>query len=113
MKPADVRTYALSLEAVTEAPHYAYSSFRVCDRIFATLPPEETHLHLFLGEEDREQALVMYPAFAEKLFWGSKVMGLRLDLARAPPAVVKVLVVKAHETRMRKDARPPRTRRLR
>jgi Protein of unknown function (DUF419). len=110
MKIADVRTHALSLDAVTEEPHHTYSSFRVRGRIFATIPPEETHLHVFVGDEDREQALAMYPGFVEKLFWGSKVLGLRVDLARATPAIVKALVVKAYETRVRKDAGPPRKR---
>jgi hypothetical protein len=113
MKMADIRAHALSLEAVTEAPHHTYSSFRVRDKIFVTIPPEETHVHLFLGEEDREQALAMYPAFVEKLFWGSKVLGLRIALAQATPAVVRALVTKAHETRVRKDAGSPRTRRTR
>lgn len=39
MKLDDVRTHALSLEAVTEAPHHTYSSFRVRDKIFVTVPP--------------------------------------------------------------------------
>lgn len=110
MKLADIRAHALSLEAVTEEPHHTYSSFRVRGKIFVTIPPEETHLHVFVGEEDREQALALHPAFVEKLFWGSKVLGLRVDLARATPAVVKALVVKAYETRVTKDAGPPRRR---
>ena len=110
MKLADVRAHALSLEAVTEEPHHTYSSFRVRGKIFVTIPPEETHLHVFVGEEDREQALALHPAFVEKLFWGSKVLGLRVDLARATPEVVKALVLKAYETRVHKDAGPPRRR---
>lgn len=110
MKLADIRAHALSLEAVTEEPHHTYSSFRVRGKIFVTIPPEETHLHVFVGEEDREQALALHPAFVDKLFWGSKVLGLRVDLARATPAVVKALVVKAYGTRMRKDAGPSRKR---
>ena len=55
----------------------------------------------------------MYPAFVEKLFWGSKVLGLRIALAKATPSVVRALVTKAYEARVRKDAGPPRTRRTR
>lgn len=110
MKLATLRTHALSLDAVTEEPHHTYSSFRVCGKIFVTIPPEETHLHVFVGEEDREQALAMYPDAVEKLFWGSKVLGLRVDLAKATPAVVKALVDKAYETRVNKDAGPKRAR---
>lgn len=108
VKLSVIRTHALSLEAVTEEPHHTYSSFRVRGKIFATIPPEETHLHVFVGEEDRERALAMYPAFVEKLFWGSKVLGLRIDLTHATPAAVKALVDKAHGTRVRKDAGPKR-----
>lgn len=110
VKLSVIRDHALSLEAVTEEPHHTYSSFRVRGKIFVTIPPEETHLHVFVGEESREQALAMYPAFVEKLFWGSKVLGLRIDLTHATPAVVKALVDKAYATRVRKDAGPKRTR---
>jgi hypothetical protein len=110
MKLATIRTHALSLDAVTEEPHHTYSSFRVRGKIFVTIPPEETHLHVFVGEEDREQALAMHPDAVEKLFWGSKVLGLRVDLAKATPAVVKALVDKAYETRVNKDAGPKRAR---
>ena len=110
MKLATLRTHALSLDAVTEEPHHTYSSFRVRGKIFVTIPPEETHLHVFVGEEDREQALAIYPDAVEKLFWGSKVLGLRVDLAKATPAVVKALVDKAYETRVNKDAGPKRAR---
>jgi hypothetical protein len=110
MKLATVRTHALSLDAVTEEPHHTYSSFRVRGRIFATVPPDGTHLHVFVGEQDREQALALHPDFVEKLFWGSKVLGVRVDLAKATPAVVKALVEKAYDTRVRKDAGPRRPR---
>jgi YjbR len=101
-----IRKYALSLEAVTEEPHHNYSSFRVRGKIFVTVPPDEQFIHVFVGEEDREPALGMYPEFVEKLLWGAKVLGLRVSLATAPPAVVKSLVGKAYETRVQKDAGP-------
>ena len=104
MKLDPVRKHALSLEAVTEEPHHHYSSFRVRGKIFVTIPPEEDFIHVFVGEEDRQQALALYPEFIEELHWGSKVLGLRVALASAKPTVVKSLVSKAYETRVRKDA---------
>jgi YjbR len=106
MKINTVRTYAMSLEAVTEEPHHNYSSFRVRGKIFVTIPPDEEFIHVFVGEEDRQSALALYPDFIEKLLWGSKVLGLRVALASAKPAVVKMLVGKAYETRVQKDAGP-------
>jgi hypothetical protein len=96
----------MSLEAVTEEPHHDYTSFRVRGKIFVTVPPVEEVIHVFVGEQDRERALAMYPNFMEKLLWGGKVVGLRITLASASPTAVKTLVSKAHETRIRKDAGP-------
>ncbi len=96
----------MSLEAVTEEPHHDYSSFRVRGKIFVTVPPAEEIIHVFVEEQDREQALAMYPNFVEKLLWGGKVVGLRITLAAASVAAVKTLIFKAYETRVRKDAGP-------
>ena len=106
MKIDPIRKHALSLEAVTEEPHHNYSSFRVRGKIFVTIPPDEKFIHVFVGEEDREQALAIYPDFIEKLLWGTKVLGLRVSLGTAKPTVVKSLVSRAYETRVEKDAGP-------
>lgn len=111
MKIDSIRMYAMSLEAVTEEPHHDYSSFRVRGKIFVTIPPGEAFIHVFVGEEDRESALALYPDFLEKLLWGKKALGLRITLSSARPAVVKALVEKAYTTRVLKDAgaRVPRS----
>ncbi|MCP5146352.1 MAG: MmcQ/YjbR family DNA-binding protein [Gammaproteobacteria bacterium] len=106
MKIDTIRKHAMSLEAVTEEPHHHFSSFRVKGKIFVTVPPGDEFIHVFLGEEDREAALAVYPDFVEKLFWGRKALGLRVSLKAAKPAVVKSLIDKAYETRVLKGARP-------
>jgi hypothetical protein len=95
MKIAQVRQYALSLPETTEQPHFEYSSFRVRGKIFVTVSPDERHIHVFVGEPDREMALALHPAFLEKLIWGGKVRGLRVHLSKATPAVVRHLVRRA------------------
>ena len=109
MNLALVRLHAMSLQDVTEAPHHDFSSFRVRGRIFVTIPPDEAHIHVFVSETDREQALALYPAFVEKLLWGGKVVGLRIALAAAKPAVVKALVTSAWMNKAPKpaSAKPP------
>ena len=82
----------MSLPEVTEEPHFKYSSFRVRGKIFVTVPPDEEHIHIFVPDELREQALATSHDFLEKLRWGGKVVGLRATLARASPAVVNRLV---------------------
>ena len=106
MKINAVRAHALSLETVTEEPHHHFSSFRVRGKIFVTVPPDEEFIHVFVGEEDRETALALYPNFLEKLLWGSKVLGLRVHLQAATPNAVKSLIDKAYATRVLKDAGP-------
>ena len=106
MKIDAVRRHAMSLAAVTEEPHHDYSSFRVRGKIFVTIPPDGQFIHVFVDEEDRERTLAVHPDFVEKLFWGDKVLGLRVHLAPAAPAVVRSLVDKAYEARVRKDAAP-------
>ncbi|MEO7917264.1 MAG: MmcQ/YjbR family DNA-binding protein [Dokdonella sp.] len=99
MKIAHVRQFALALPEAAELPHHHYASFRVAGKIFVTVPPEGTHIHVFVGEEVREPALAMYPSFVEKLEWGNKIVGLRIALAEAHPEVVVTLVSQAWQTK--------------
>jgi hypothetical protein len=92
MNIAQVRRFALSLADATEEPHFEYSSFRVRGKIFVTVPPDEEHIHVFVGDDTRELALLQHPGFVEKLIWGKKVRGLRIRLSKASPAVVSKLV---------------------
>lgn len=99
MKIVHVRQHALSLPEATEEPHFQYASFRVRGKIFVTVPPDEQHIHVFVAEPQRDVALAMDPDFIEKLMWGSKVVGLRIALAKATPVVVKKLISQAWESK--------------
>lgn len=104
MKLDAVRTAALALPATTEEPHHNFGSFRVRGKIFVTVPPDNEHIHLFVNEQDREIALAAYPDFTEKLLWGGKVLGVRVALAKAKPAVVEAMLVQAYEHKAAKPA---------
>jgi hypothetical protein len=95
MKIAQVRRFALSLPEAVEEPHFNFASFRVRGKIFATVPPDEAHVHIFVADEEREVALELDPEFLEKLHWGGKVVGLRVTLASAKSAVVTQLLERA------------------
>jgi YjbR len=110
MKIATVRKFALGLSEVTEEPHHHFSSFRYRGKIFVTVPPDDTHIHVFVSEADREAALAMYPSSMEKLLWGGKVVGVRVSLDRAKPAEVKSLVLAAHAHRAKATPAPPKRR---
>jgi hypothetical protein len=83
MTLAEVRDLAMNLHGSTESPHRRYTSFRLRGRIYATAPKEGGFLHVFLDEADRERLVRLDPAAYEKLGWGRKVVGLRVDLGRA------------------------------
>ncbi len=95
MTLAQIRKHALSLPAVTEEPHFDRTSLRVKGRIFVTARASDSHIHVFLPEQFREPALAMHPDHMSKLLWGGKVVGLRIELAGAPRAVVNELVTLA------------------
>jgi hypothetical protein len=90
-----VRKIALSLPEVTEEPHHEYGSFRVKGKIFVTFPPQGERIHFFLADQEREVALSLNPEFVEKLLWGGKVVGVRVNLARAKPSSVKTMLEQA------------------
>jgi hypothetical protein len=92
MNIAQARHYALSLPKTTEAPHHKYSSFRVGGKIYATVPPDGEHLHVFVDEVEREHAIALAPDAFEKLFWGKSAVGLRVTLGAAKAATVERLL---------------------
>ena len=79
-----VRAFALSLPATTEEPHFDMSSFRVRGKIFATVPPDGEHLHVFVDEAEVHAAVAEDPAAFEPLMWGQRLRGLRIHIAAAP-----------------------------
>ena len=85
----------MALPSVTEEPHFAYSSFRVGGKIFATVPPDGEHLHVFVEEDERQVALALEPAALEILPWGKRVVGLRVSLPAVTPSLVKTLLKQA------------------
>src|SRR4029453_11736497 len=89
------RAFALSLPEASEEPHHDLSSFRVRGKIFATVPPDSEHLHIFVDEQQREPVVALEPATFQKLWWGAKVVGLRVVLATARPATVNALFYSA------------------
>ena len=70
MKLAAVRRFALSLPEATEEPHFDLASFHVKGKIFATVPPGQKHLHVFVDGAVLDVLPAAQPKAYEKLFWG-------------------------------------------
>ena len=96
VKLDDVRKIALALPDTTEEPHHNFGSFRVRGKIFVTIPPEGNLLHIFLPDEARELALARDPQFLEPVYWGAKILGVRVHLTKAKKSTVLELVKEAY-----------------
>jgi hypothetical protein len=86
------RQFALSLPEVSEEPHFDMSSFRVRGKIFATVPPDGAHLHVFVDEFEVDACVAENPAAFQPLRWGQRIRGLRIRLAAAPEPRVQELI---------------------
>lgn len=95
MKFVAARRLALALPEAVEAPHHHGTSFRIDGKIFATAPPDVQALHVFVSADERDRAMALHPRCVEQLSWGGKVVGVRVALARATPAMVRGLLAQA------------------
>ncbi|HWD53359.1 MAG TPA: MmcQ/YjbR family DNA-binding protein [Acidimicrobiales bacterium] len=95
---AAARRMALSLPEATEEPHHDMSSFRVNQKIFATVP-DATHLHLMVDEDGTAMAVAACPSGCEELWWGKRLSGVRVDLNHVDRALLTELLAEAWRRR--------------
>ncbi|HWW55022.1 MAG TPA: MmcQ/YjbR family DNA-binding protein [Acidimicrobiales bacterium] len=95
LRPADVRRLALSLPEATEAPHHDMTSFRVGGKIFATMPPAGDRVHIMVSADEVAASCAEHPNFVEELWWGKKLSGCRVMLAKADRVIVRELLTEA------------------
>ena len=95
MKQSHVQKLALALPEATEEPHHHRTSFRVRGKIFATAVPAENFLNIMVGEPARDPVLDIYSNCVEPLYWGNKILGIRVNLLEATPDIVAELLKQA------------------
>src|SRR2546422_2628992 len=88
MTLSSARQFALALPDTTEAPHHQMSSFRVQKKLFATVPPDGDHLHIFVDELETKAVVAENPEACEELWWGKKLSGVRVMLSVANEELV-------------------------
>ena len=79
---------ALSFAETEERAHMNHPDFRVRGKIFATVPPDEAHLHIFVEEGEARATVAEDPAAFEELWWGKQLRGVRVNLVAADAARV-------------------------
>lgn len=88
------RALALSLPDAVEAPHFDRPSFRVRNRIFATLRPAERRGVLKLPREAQEAVVASAPAVFALTPWARQGW-TSVDLERVDPDELRELTVEA------------------
>src|SRR3954447_21591613 len=90
-----VRKAAMALPETTEQPHFDLVSWRVRDRIFATIPNEPGRLRVFVEETEVAEMVAADPAAYEPVRWGKRVAGVEAILSAADEADVVALLESA------------------
>jgi hypothetical protein len=93
---AEVRRLALALPEAAEAPHFERTSFRVRDKIFATVDPDGSGMNIFVADEQREIMTKVDPQAYETRMWGKSAY-LHVHLAKAKARDVETLLRSAWE----------------
>ena len=91
MEVNGVRKLALALPETAEQDHFGNPSFRVRGKIFATVP-DDLHLNVMIDPFDVDAAIRAAPESCADLWWGKELRGVRVELAKAAPAMVEDLL---------------------
>jgi hypothetical protein len=77
-----IHQFIATLPDATEQDHHGFPSFRVANKIFATLP-DSHHLHIMLAEPEVRMALEIDSVAFQELRWGQKLSGVRVEIQKA------------------------------
>lgn len=115
MRAQTFRRLALEASGAVEAGHMGHPDFRLCGRIFASLPIEEDFGVVNLTPEAQEELIARYPAQFEPLAgsWGEQGWTrVRFPAARAGPVreALRAACEKVTAGKRGRGARPPRHR---
>jgi len=88
---AQARRLALARPEAVEADHHGRPSFRVADKIFATLW-DETHMNVMLDEPGILTAAQSNPDVCAELWWGKRLAAVQVSLPHADPGLLTSLL---------------------
>jgi hypothetical protein len=91
---SDIRRVALSFPEANERGHHGIPSFRVANKIFATVP-DDKHINVMVGPDETAMAVSASPEACEELWWGKQQAGVRVAVAAADIDLVTVLLREA------------------
>lgn len=89
-----LRRWALELPEATEQDHHGLVSFRVGNKIFATVPDDE-HIRIMVGESEILAAVAENPLVCEPMYWGKRLACVVVNTDKARPELVRELLTEA------------------
>jgi hypothetical protein len=90
----EVRKMALSLPEATEQDHHGMNSFRVGNKIFATVP-DGRHIRIMVDEPEVRAAVAEDPTACQEFYWGKRLACVVVHLPRATPLLLRELLTEA------------------
>lgn len=90
------RQLALALPETVERDHHGRPSFRVAEKIFATLW-DESHMNVMLDEPGIKTAAQRSPQSCAELWWGKRLRAVQVSLDHIAPAELTELLADAWE----------------
>ena len=94
--PEGARELALALPEAVEQDHHGRPSYRVAGKIFAT-QWDESHLNVMLDEGGILTAIESRPDACEEVWWGKRLVAVRVDLDRVDAETLASLLADAWE----------------
>ena len=95
---AEARALALALDGAVEADHHGKPSFRVDQKIFATLWDAE-HMNVMLDHDGILTAVQAHPESCAERWWGQRLAAVSVDLRTVPRELLGELLADAWERR--------------
>jgi hypothetical protein len=92
--PDEARAIALALPEATEQDHHGKPSFRVNNKIFATLWTD-TQMNVKLDEHGIRAVVQDKPDLCKPVYWGKRLAAVGLELERATPQLVEDVLTEA------------------
>jgi hypothetical protein len=90
----ELRYLALSFPDTSEDDHHDRPSFKVCGKIFATLP-DDLHLNVMLHAQQAQDAATLDPGSCIELWSGDHLAGVTIVLANADLDMLAALLTSA------------------
>jgi hypothetical protein len=89
-----LRRFALALPEAIQQDHHGMVSFRVGNKIFATVPDHD-HIRIMVDESEILAAVAEDPLACEPFFWGNRLACVVVNTLRARPELVTELLTEA------------------